>query len=115
VNKKTWFGQGVMRPCDKSFRLKAANGGKCNVAKGDKLRQIRCHILPQFDTAADAARFVGRMVKGMVSSENCPQIRARRVRDIRIEQMFRNVPINICQRIRWLPCARTECSLWVAG
>jgi len=82
-----------MRPCDKSFRLKAANGGKCNVAKGDKLRQIRCHILPQFDTAADAARFVGRMVKGMVSSENCPQIRARQTREICLDAMLADAPL----------------------
>src|SRR5208282_2917137 len=74
VDKKPWFSQGVRRPCDKSLRLKAANGGKFAVAKGDKLRQVCCRLLPQFDTGADAARFVGRMVKGMVSSENCPQI-----------------------------------------
>jgi hypothetical protein len=75
--RKPWFSQGVRRPCDKSLRLKAANGGKCVVAKGDKLQQIRCRLLPQFDMGADVAQFVGRMVKGMVSSENCPQIRAR--------------------------------------
>jgi hypothetical protein len=77
VDKKPWFSQGVRRPCNNSLRLKAANGGKYAVAKGDKLQQIRCRLLSQFDTGADAAGFVGRMVKGMVSSENCPQIRAR--------------------------------------
>jgi hypothetical protein len=50
-----------------------SNGGKCATTKGDKLRQIRCRLLPQFVTGADAARFVDRMVKGMVSSENCPR------------------------------------------
>jgi hypothetical protein len=90
VDKKPWFSQGVRRPCDKSLRLKAANGGKCVVAKGDKLRQIRCRLLSQFDTGADAARFVGQMVKGMVSSENCPQIRARQTREIRLSVQNRS-------------------------
>jgi hypothetical protein len=61
----------------KSIQVKATNGDKCALAKGDKLQQIRCRILSQFDTGADAAHFVGRMAKGMVSSEKCPQIRAR--------------------------------------
>jgi hypothetical protein len=56
----------------KSLQVKAANGGKCAVAKGDKLRQVCCRILPHFVTGADAACFVGRMAKGMVSSEKCP-------------------------------------------
>jgi hypothetical protein len=73
--------------------MKAANGGKLAVAKGDKLRQIRCRILPQFDTGADAARFVGRMVKGMVSSENCPQIWARQTREIRRDGMSADAPL----------------------
>jgi hypothetical protein len=51
-----------------NLQVKATKGGKCAAAKGDKLRQVRCRILPQFDTGADAVRFVGRMVKGMVSS-----------------------------------------------
>jgi hypothetical protein len=82
--KKPWFSQGVRRPCDKSLRLEAANGGKFTVAKGDKMRQVRCRILPQFVTGADAARFVGRMAKGMVSSKNCPEIWARQPRKIRL-------------------------------
>ena len=93
MDKKPWFGQGVRRPCDKSLRLKAANGGKFAVAKGDKLRQVRCRILPQFVTGADAARFVGRMAKGMVSSENCPQIRARQTREIRLDGMLADAPL----------------------
>ena len=77
ADAESFAGEGVRLVCVKSLRLKAANGGKFTVVKGDKLRQVRCRILPQFDTGANAARFVGRMVKGMVSSENCPQIRAR--------------------------------------
>src|SRR5208282_6762066 len=93
MDKKPWISQGVGRPCDKSLRLKAANGGKFAVAKGDKLRQVRCRLLPQFDTGADAARFVGRMVKGMVSSKNCPQIRARQTRDFRLDAMLADAPL----------------------
>ena len=74
ADTKTFAGEGVRLVCVKSLRLKAANGGKFAVAKGDKSRQVCCRILPQFDTGADAAGFVGRIVKGMVSSENCPQI-----------------------------------------
>jgi hypothetical protein len=77
----------------KILRLKAANGGKFAVAKGDKLRQVHCRILLQFDTGADAAGFVGRMVKGMVSSENCPQIRARQTREIRLDGMLADAPL----------------------
>jgi hypothetical protein len=65
--------------------MKAANGGK--------LRQIRCRLLPQFDTGADVAGFVGRMVKGMVSSENCPQIRARQTRKIGLDTMLADAPL----------------------
>ena len=61
----------------------AANSRWQKATNCDKLRQVRCRILPQFDTGADAARFVGRMVKGMVSSKNCPQMRARQTREIR--------------------------------
>jgi hypothetical protein len=68
--KKPWFSQGVRRPRDKSLRMKAANSGKFAVAKGDKLRQVHCRLLSLFATGADAARFVGRMVKGMVSPIN---------------------------------------------
>jgi hypothetical protein len=46
-----------------------------------------------------------------VSSINCPQIRARRTRDICIEPMFENFYINSNQRIRWLPCARIQNSI----
>jgi hypothetical protein len=77
----------------KSLRLKAANSGKFMVAKGDKLRQVRCRILPQFDTGADAARFVGRMAKGMVSSKNCPQLRASQTREIRSDWMLADAPL----------------------
>jgi hypothetical protein len=55
----------------------SAEGDKWRQIRGGKRRQIATSSLPQFDAGADAARFVGRMVKGMVSSENCPQIRAR--------------------------------------
>jgi hypothetical protein len=91
--KKPWFSQGVRRPFDNSLRLKAANGGKCAVAKGDKLRQVCCRLLSQFGTDAAAARFVGRMVKGMVSSKNCPQIRARQTREIRLNAMLADAPL----------------------
>ena len=83
ADAESFAGEGVRLVRVKSLRLKAANGGKCAVAKGDKLRQVCCRLLPQFDTGADAARFVGRMVKGMVSSKNCPQMRARQTREIR--------------------------------
>jgi hypothetical protein len=36
---------------------------------------------------------------GLVSQCKLPKVRARQTRDIRIEQMFGNVPINTCQRI----------------
>ena len=49
--------------------------------------------------------------KGMVSSINCPQIRARRTREICIEPMFENFYFNSNQRIRWLPCARIQNSI----
>jgi hypothetical protein len=91
--KKPWFSQGVRRPCDKSIRLNAANGGKFAVAKGDKLRQVHCRLLSLFATGADAARFVSRMVKGMVSSKNCPQIRARQPRKIRLDGMLADAPL----------------------
>ena len=46
-----------------------------------------------------------------MSSINCPQIMARRMRDICIEPMFKNFYINSNQRIRWLPCARIQNSI----
>ena len=72
----------------KSLQVKATKGDKCAMSKGDILRKIRCRLLSQFATGADAARFVGRMVKGMVSSENYPQIRARQPREIRLDGML---------------------------
>lgn len=91
ADAESFAGEGVRLVCVKSLRLKAANGGKCAVAKGDKLRQVCCRLLPQFNTGADAARFVGRMVKGMVSSENCPQIRARQTLEICLDGMSADV------------------------
>jgi len=53
ADAESFAGEGVRLMCMKSLRLKAA--------KGDKLQQIRCLILSQFDTGADATGFVGRM------------------------------------------------------
>src|SRR2546430_16123237 len=38
------------------------------MSKGVTLRQSHCRHLAHFDNAANAAHFVGRMAKGMVSS-----------------------------------------------
>jgi len=78
----------------KSLQVKATKGDKCAISKGDKLQQIRCRILSQFDTGADATGFVGRMAKGMVSSENGPQIRARQPREIRLDGMLADAPLT---------------------
>jgi len=53
----------------KGLQVKATIGDKCAMSKGDKLQQIHCRLLSQFDTSADATGFVGRMAKGMVSNK----------------------------------------------
>jgi len=52
----------------------------------------------------------------MVSAENCPQIRVRQTRDIRIEPMFGNVPVNTMSTHWRRDHAReSDVPLWVAG
>ena len=81
------------------------------VSKGGKLQQIRCRLLSPFVSPAHLRQPGLYDRKGLVSRRRLPKMRARQTRDIRIERMFRNVPINICQRIRWLLCARIRCSI----
>jgi hypothetical protein len=64
------------------------------MSKGNKLRQIYCRFLSHFACLAQLRPPSLYDRKGMVSSFFCPQIRARRTRDIRIEPMFGNVPVN---------------------
>jgi len=54
----------------KSLQVKAANGGKCAVAKGDKLRQIRCRLLSLFVAQVRLRHFDLYDRKGMVSRKN---------------------------------------------
>ena len=83
------------KPSAEGDKWRQIRGGKRRqiATNCDKLRQVRCRLLSQFDAGADAARFVGRMVKGMVSSENCPQIRARQTREIRLDGMLADAPL----------------------
>jgi hypothetical protein len=77
----------------KSLQVNATKGDKCAMSMGVILRQIHCRILSQFDTGADAAHFFGRMAKGMVSSKDCPQIKARQRREIRLDGMLADAPL----------------------
>ncbi len=75
---------------------------KTNYAASDKRRQkaTNCDkFIAAFCRSVSSRLFSERFRWEMVSAENCPQIRARQTRDIRIEPMFGNVPINTCQRI----------------
>jgi hypothetical protein len=90
--------------------LQAANGDKMRQvfeSRCDKLRQVCCRLLSLFAAHFHSTFFGVTNRKGMLSSKNCPQIRARRTRDIRVEPMF----VNSNQRIRWLPCARIQNSI----
>jgi hypothetical protein len=71
--------------------------------EGNKRRQMRIskgviatNPLPHFVAICHwygCGSFVGRMVKGMLSSENCPQIRAREPREIRLDGMLVDAPL----------------------
>ena len=50
-----------------------------------------------------------------MSAENCPQIRARQTRDIRIEPMLGMFPSPLCQRIGGYRVRDSESPLYVAG
>jgi hypothetical protein len=87
ADAESFAGEGVKLVRVKSLRLKAAKGDKCAMSKGDKLQQIRCRILSQFDTGADATGFVGRLAKGLVSFVFRLRMRARQPREIRFDGM----------------------------
>jgi hypothetical protein len=68
ADAESFASEGVRLVCVRCLQVKATKGDKCALPKGGTLRQIRCRLLSHFDIAANAARFIGRMAKGMVSS-----------------------------------------------
>ncbi|PYK62384.1 MAG: hypothetical protein DME21_06560 [Verrucomicrobia bacterium] len=89
------------------FQPAALKGGKWRqifMSKGNKLRQICRRLLSLFESAANAARFIGRMAKGMVSSLCRMRMKARRPREIRLGRMLADAPL-ISWRSRVGSCA----------
>jgi hypothetical protein len=76
----------------KSLQVKATKGDKCAMSKSDKLQQIRCRMLSQFVTGADATDFIGRMAKGLVSFVFRLRMKARQSREIRLHGMLADLP-----------------------
>jgi hypothetical protein len=65
--------------------------------KGDKLQQIRCRILSQFDTGADATGFVGRIATEIVSIVSIVfrvRMNARQPQEIRLDRMLADAPLT---------------------
>jgi hypothetical protein len=104
ADTKSFTHEGVRLVCVKSHQVKATNGDKCAVANGVTLRQICCRILSHFDTGANASRFVGRMANEIVSTFFRLRMKARRPREIRVDQMLAGAPARSL-RSRVEPCA----------
>src|SRR5438046_4695499 len=84
------------------------------MSKGNKFRQICCRLLSLFESAANAAHFVGRMAKGMVSSLCRLRMKARRLREIRLGRMFDGCSAHIYGAVAWGRAHESEVRLWVA-
>ena len=63
------------------------------MSKGNKWWQICRRLLSLFESAANAAHFIGRMAKGMVSSLYRLRMKARRPREIRLGRMLADAPL----------------------
>jgi hypothetical protein len=94
ADAESFAGEGVRLVRVKSLQVKTTKGDKCAMSKGVTLRQIHQRILPHFDSAANAARFVGRMAKGMVSSFFRLRMKARQPRGIRLDRLLADVPLT---------------------
>jgi hypothetical protein len=93
-----------MRVRVNSLQVKATRGDKGAMSKGVTLRQIRCRLLPHFDSSANADHFVGRMAKGMVSIDLGLRMKARQPRIIRLGRMLADALLT-SWRSRVGPCA----------
>jgi hypothetical protein len=82
------------------------------MSKGDKLQQIRCRLLSPFLSPARLRQPGLYDRKGLVSDRKLPKVWARRTRDIRIELIFGNVPVNTSAGCR---ARKSEIPLYVAG
>ena len=94
ADAESFASEGVRLVRVKSLQVKASEGDQCAMSKAVTLRQIRCRLLPYVDTAANAARFVGRMANGMVSSLFRLRLKARQPREIRLGRMLADAPLT---------------------